>query len=133
GSVAFDSEMAFKIREAKRSALVARIRGMPPDERRQLVGEARAEDRWRSKFALAEHGRKHLGIAPKQYQAWVQNQKKRGALIYAMILTTPVHDGFAFIDPEKRTLVWFDLEDHRNVSGVYLDETIESFLAEKGS
>jgi hypothetical protein len=37
-----------------------------------------------------------------------------------------------FIDPERRLLVWFNLDDARNFSCFYLEESVDTFLEQKG-
>jgi hypothetical protein len=41
-------------------------------------------------------------------------------------------EGLAFIDPLERSLVWFDLRAHHNVSCFDLDESVPAFLARMG-
>jgi len=132
--VAGQTELGIMLVAAQRAAFAARLGAMTPQEQRDLVDAARRETGWPPGAWLREHARVHgHGRSPEQYAAWAQNIKNRsGTQVYAMIHASRPNEGLAFINPAERSLVWFQLSEHRNFSCFYLDETVDAFVAQKG-
>jgi hypothetical protein len=132
--VADQSALAIKLGEAVRSAFADRLAAMTPQERFDLADRARRDRRWRPPDWLQTHALKHgHGRTPRQYEEWAQLIKNRSRTqVYAMVHPLYRTEGLAFIDPIKRSLVWYDLSGGYNVSCFDLDETIQHFLAKKG-
>src|SRR5262245_7970150 len=99
---------------------------MPGNERRALIDAARKEDRWPNRGWLESHrAEKMPDLTTPQYVALAQSVKQRpGTHVYALIHIVHGNEGLAFIDPARRLLVWFSLDDHVNLSCFYLEETV---------
>lgn len=119
---------------ARREAFARRLDDMSPEERWELVDAARKEMRWPNPRWVESHrSEKMPDLTVTQYQALAQAIKRRpGTHVYAFIHIVHGNEGLAFIDPERRLLVWFSLDDHVNMSCFYLEETLEAFLDQKG-
>ena len=119
---------------AKREAFARRLDEMTPDERWRLVDEARHEERWPYRKWVEDHRAEHMpDLTDSQYTALARSVKRRpGSHVYALIHVIHTNEGLAFIDPERRLLVWFNLEAHRNFSCFYLEESVDAFLGQKG-
>jgi len=119
---------------ARREAFARELEAMTPRDRWSLVDQARHDDRWPNPGWIARHcGEKMPDLTSSQYVALAQAIKRRpGTHVYAFIHSSHGNSGFAFIDPERRVLVWYSLDDHLNLSCFYLEETVEAFLRPKG-
>lgn len=107
---------------------------MSPGERWHLVDAARKEEGWPSQWWIESHrAEKMPDLTPDQYVALAQSIKRRpGTHVYAFVHIVHGNEGLAFIDPQRRILVWFNLDESRNFSCFYLEETLENFLKQKG-
>lgn len=107
---------------------------MSGDDRRALVDAARKEDRWPNRGWLESHrAEKMPDLTTPQYVALAQGVKQRpGTHVYALIHIVHGNEALAFIDPDRRLLVWFSLDDRVNLSCFYLEETLEVFIQQKG-
>lgn len=107
---------------------------MTVKERWALVDAARQEDRWPNRRWIESHrAEKMPDLTLGRYVALAQSVKRRpGTQVYALIHIIHGNEGLAFIDPERRLLVWFSLDAHRNFSCFYLEETLDVFLEQKG-
>lgn len=119
---------------ARRTAFAHELEAMSAQERWDLVDRARHEARWPDRDWIASHcAEKMPDLTPSQYVALAQAVKRQpGTNVYAYVHSVHGNAGFAFIDPQRRILVWFSLDHERNLSCFYLDETLEAFLRLKG-
>ena len=119
---------------ARRDAFARRLEAMTSAERWDLVDAARKEVRWPNPGWIESHrSEKMPDLTTSQYQALAQSIKRRpGIHVYAFVHVIHGNEGLAFIDPERRLLVWYSLDDQVNMSCFYLEETVEAFLAQKG-
>lgn len=125
------SDFSAKLAQALLETFAGRLAAMTQEERRNLVDSARRETRWPSRAWLEQHARTHgLGRTPEQYAAWAQTVKVRlTSRVYAMIHVVHGTEALAFIDPVRRELVWFGLEDQVNLSCFALEVTADAFVA----
>jgi hypothetical protein len=119
---------------ARREAFAARLDAMAAAERWQLVEDARPEELWPDAAWVERHrAEKMPDLRVAQYKALAQSVKRRpGTQVYAFIHLIHGNEGLAFIDPERRLLVWFNLDVNRNLSCLYLEESVDAFLELKG-
>jgi hypothetical protein len=119
---------------ARREAFALELEAMSPQERWKLVDIARHDDRWPDPGWLARHcSEKMPDLTSGQYLALAQSIKRRpGTQIYAFIHSSHGNAGLAFVDPDRRILVWYSVDDRVNLSCFYLEETVEAFLRPKG-
>lgn len=119
---------------ARRDAFGRRLAEMTAEERWALVDLARQEDRWPNRGWIESHrAEKMPDLNLGQYVALAQSVKRRpGTQVHALIHIIHGNEGLAFIEPERRILVWFSLDAHRNFSCFYLEETLDVFLEQKG-
>jgi hypothetical protein len=119
---------------ARREAFARRLDVMAAAERWQLVEEARQEERWPNAAWVKSHrAEKMPDLTAAQYKTLAQSVKRRpGTQVYALIHIIHGNEGLAFIDPERRVLVWFNLDEARNFSCFYLEESVDAFLEQKG-
>lgn len=127
-------DLASALLAARRKAYAERLEGMNPEDRWNLVDRARAETKWPNQAWLQDHAmRKGAGRTVAQYREWTQAIKRRpGTLVYAIIHVVHGNEGLAFIDPRERSLVWYHLEWAANLSCLYIEESLDDFIASKG-
>ncbi len=128
------TNFAIALARAARDALARRLEQMSAEERCQLVEAARQEARWPSRQWVESHrAEKMPDLTRAQYVALAQSVKRRpGTHVYALVHIVHGNEGLAFIDPNLRVLVWFNLDDNCNLSCLYLEESVDAFLEQKG-
>jgi hypothetical protein len=128
------TNFAIALASAKRDALKRRLEEMTAKERWEFVDSARQQNRWPSTGWLERHrAEKMPDLTRGQYRSLAQSVKRRpGTLVYALVHLVHGNEGLAFIDRDRRILVWFNLETQRNLSCLYLEETVDAFLEQKG-
>jgi len=119
---------------ARREAFATRLNVMATVERWQLVEDARHEELWPDAGWVERHrAEKMPDLTAAQYKALAQAVKRRpGTQVYAYVHLIHGNEGLAFIDPERRLLVWFNLDVNRNFSCFYFEESVDAFLEQKG-
>ena len=119
---------------ARREAFARRLDAMTPEERWQLVEQARLEDRWPGSSWIESHrAEKMPDLTPAQYTALARSVKRSpGTEVHAYVHIVHGNEGVAFIDRRRQLLVWFNLETQRNLSCFYLEESVDAFLEQKG-
>jgi hypothetical protein len=132
--VARPTNFGLAFAEARRRTFASRLEAMGTQERWDLVDSARKEESWPDSAWLESHcAEKMPDLTPTQYVALTQSVKRRpGTQVYALIHSIHGNEGLAFIDPDRRVLVWFNLDDQVNLSCFYLEETLDAFLRPKG-
>lgn len=118
---------------ARMKEFTVELDSMGKEGRQALVQGARLSDRWRSDGDVLAHQRKHApNLGQDEYRAWAQTVKNRaGVEVYAYIHSIKLTRGVAFVDHDENTVVWFSLEEGRNLSVFHPDEGTRRFIDNK--
>lgn len=127
--------------EQERRAFRAALGAMTVAARRDLIARARRARRWPDDEWIERHIKEHMParISPRQYVDRAQAIKK----LDRTLVRAFVHDSYsggsgdlartlAFLDPTTNMMVWVDVATETNVSLMYLNTTVDRYLAEKG-
>jgi hypothetical protein len=115
---------------------------MTSPKRDALIETARRSARWPDDDWVRRHADDHMParMSPRQYRDLTQAVKKRPHTIVRAFINDAYSGGtgdlarsLAFIDPDKRMMVWVDVATMNNVTCMYLTTTAEQFLTEKGT